>query len=235
MTVEERTRFGELLRRYRGAAALSQEALAERAGLSRRGIADLERGARSFPHGDTAQRLAAALQLAPDERAGLLAAAVPVRRRGNAQPTTADNEAHHNLPRELTSFVGRQADIATVSNCSRPRACSPSPGPAAWARAASRCRWRPGSWIDFRMASGWSSWRRWLTLHWCQARSWRRWRSRSSRVDRLWTPCWAPCAPGSCCWSWTTASTCSTPAPGWPRRCCEPVPRCGSWPPAGSR
>jgi predicted ATPase/transcriptional regulator with XRE-family HTH domain len=116
MTVEERTRFGALLRSYRAAAGLSQEALAERAGLSRRGIADLERGARSFPHGDTAQRLAAALELAPDERAGLLAAAVPVRRRASVQPTTTDNEARHNLPPELTSFVGRQHDIATVTD-----------------------------------------------------------------------------------------------------------------------
>jgi transcriptional regulator with XRE-family HTH domain len=42
------------LRRYRVLAGLSQEALAERAGLSRRGIADLERGARRFPYPDTA-------------------------------------------------------------------------------------------------------------------------------------------------------------------------------------
>ena len=41
--------FGELLRRYRIAAGLSQEALAERAGLSAHGISDLERGARRFP------------------------------------------------------------------------------------------------------------------------------------------------------------------------------------------
>ncbi len=38
--------FGDLLRRLRLAAGLSQEALAERAGLSARGISDLERGAR---------------------------------------------------------------------------------------------------------------------------------------------------------------------------------------------
>ena len=38
--------FGELLRRQRVAAALTQEELGERAGLSRRGIADLESGAR---------------------------------------------------------------------------------------------------------------------------------------------------------------------------------------------
>ena len=37
---------GEVLRRFRVAASLSQEALAERAGLSARGISDLERAAR---------------------------------------------------------------------------------------------------------------------------------------------------------------------------------------------
>ena len=41
------TEFGDLLRRYRTAAGLTQEELAERAGLSTRGISDLERGARS--------------------------------------------------------------------------------------------------------------------------------------------------------------------------------------------
>src|SRR5687768_1137698 len=42
----DRASFGNLLRRLRSAAALSQEDLAERAGLSRNGISDLERGAR---------------------------------------------------------------------------------------------------------------------------------------------------------------------------------------------
>jgi transcriptional regulator with XRE-family HTH domain len=44
-------------------AALTQDELAERAGLSRRGIADLERGARLAPHTHTVERLAAALGL----------------------------------------------------------------------------------------------------------------------------------------------------------------------------
>lgn len=45
--------FGELLRRYRVAAGLTQEALAERAGVSTRGISDLERGAHGLPRRDT--------------------------------------------------------------------------------------------------------------------------------------------------------------------------------------
>ena len=50
--------FGALLKRYRLAAGLTQEELAERARLSVRGITDLERGARRTPHKDTLQLLA---------------------------------------------------------------------------------------------------------------------------------------------------------------------------------
>jgi transcriptional regulator with XRE-family HTH domain len=41
--------FGDLLRAYRAAAGLTQEELAERVGMSARGISDLERGIRRTP------------------------------------------------------------------------------------------------------------------------------------------------------------------------------------------
>lgn len=66
--------FAELLRRHRLAAGLTQEALAGRAGLSVRGIADLERGARRYPHFHTLRSLAQALELDPADRVALLAA-----------------------------------------------------------------------------------------------------------------------------------------------------------------
>ena len=47
--VPETLAFGELLRRHRLAAGLTQEALAERAGISVRAITDLERGVRRAP------------------------------------------------------------------------------------------------------------------------------------------------------------------------------------------
>ena len=56
----EPSSFGELLKRYRTAAGLTQEELAERAGLSARGVQDLERGTRRSPHPGTARRLAEA-------------------------------------------------------------------------------------------------------------------------------------------------------------------------------
>src|SRR5688500_99552 len=77
VTTDGTLRFAELLRRYRLAAGLSQEALAERAGLSARGISDLERGARALPRAETLGRLAEALALSPAERAALADAARP--------------------------------------------------------------------------------------------------------------------------------------------------------------
>ncbi|MFL5656177.1 MAG: helix-turn-helix domain-containing protein, partial [Ktedonobacteraceae bacterium] len=51
--MKEQSSFGALLKRYRLAAGLSQEALAARASLSARTISDLERGIHGTPHTDT--------------------------------------------------------------------------------------------------------------------------------------------------------------------------------------
>jgi len=67
--------FAGLLKRYRSAISLTQEALAERASLSARGVADLESGRRSRPRRDTVQRLAVALGLTGHQRAVFYAAA----------------------------------------------------------------------------------------------------------------------------------------------------------------
>src|SRR4051794_1436568 len=69
--------FGASLRQLRTAAALSQEVLAERAGLSLRGISDLERGVRRAPHLTTVRLLADALELGSEDRQALLTAARP--------------------------------------------------------------------------------------------------------------------------------------------------------------
>jgi tetratricopeptide (TPR) repeat protein/transcriptional regulator with XRE-family HTH domain len=63
--------FAALLKRYRIAAGLTQEMLAERSGISVRAISDLERGVKARPHGDTVRLLATALQLSSQERARL--------------------------------------------------------------------------------------------------------------------------------------------------------------------
>ena len=64
----EDTALGPLLRRYRRDARLSQEELAERAGISARTVSDVERGLRHGIYRDTAARIAAAVGMSPDDR-----------------------------------------------------------------------------------------------------------------------------------------------------------------------
>ena len=66
------TTFADVLRQLRTAASLSQEELAERAGVSLRGVSDLERGLRRAPHLSTVRMLADALELGPEDRQALL-------------------------------------------------------------------------------------------------------------------------------------------------------------------
>src|SRR5215211_6311341 len=106
------TGFGDLLRRHRLAAGLTQEELAERAGVSTRGISDLERGARGLPRKDTLQMLLQALDLSPADRAALVAAA----RRPAVVAAQAERiERSSGLPVQLTSLIGREAEIAAVA------------------------------------------------------------------------------------------------------------------------
>src|SRR5215831_16352002 len=74
MSIPPPASFGALLRRYRLAAGLSQEDLAERAHLSREAIGALERGDRRAPRKDTIDLLAEALSLTEPERAAFEAA-----------------------------------------------------------------------------------------------------------------------------------------------------------------
>jgi transcriptional regulator with XRE-family HTH domain len=60
------SRFAQNLRRCRRVAGISQEALGFRAGLHRTEIGLLERGART-PRIDTVVKIAAALQVEPDD------------------------------------------------------------------------------------------------------------------------------------------------------------------------
>jgi DNA-binding CsgD family transcriptional regulator/tetratricopeptide (TPR) repeat protein/transcriptional regulator with XRE-family HTH domain len=74
--------FGLLVRRHRLALGLSQEALAERAGISARSLSEIERGGPHRPRRDTVALLAEALGLDSAERATLEAAVVRVRAPG---------------------------------------------------------------------------------------------------------------------------------------------------------
>ncbi len=101
--------FGALLRRYRVRAGLTQAALASEAGLSLRGISDLERGLRRVPYPTTVKRLVATLGLGVAEQAALWAA-----KRTPPDYAEEDTPPLHNLPAGLNSFVGRELELARL-------------------------------------------------------------------------------------------------------------------------
>jgi tetratricopeptide (TPR) repeat protein/transcriptional regulator with XRE-family HTH domain len=106
--------FGSLLRRCRLAAGLTQEELAAQAGLSPRGISDLERGARRAPRRETVHLLAETLHLSPTERSLLEAAA---RQRGTPHAQALGATAAPAV-RDVISpkVVGRAHELALVSH-----------------------------------------------------------------------------------------------------------------------
>src|SRR5581483_11321149 len=99
--------FGGLLRRFRLGAGLTQEELAERAGLSPRGISDLERGVNRAPYRTTVERLIDALGL--DEAAAEALRAKSSRRRG---PVKKESKPRRRLAVPLTSILGREREEA---------------------------------------------------------------------------------------------------------------------------
>jgi tetratricopeptide (TPR) repeat protein/DNA-binding XRE family transcriptional regulator len=111
-----------LLRRLRAEAGMTQEELAEAAGLSPRTLSDLERGISRTAHKETARLLAGALGLA-GPAAGLFVAAA----RGKAAaaevlaawqhqtPGVFVAAATRGLPRDTAAFTGRQAELSGLA------------------------------------------------------------------------------------------------------------------------
>src|SRR5712691_1245089 len=102
--------FGGLLRRYRLAAGLTQEELATQAGLSARGLSDLERGARRAPRRETVQMLSQALHLSAAEQALMEATA---RQRKAATPGVSMSHPHKT---STLPFVGRIQELAMLDH-----------------------------------------------------------------------------------------------------------------------
>ncbi|HEY4025222.1 MAG TPA: helix-turn-helix transcriptional regulator [Candidatus Dormibacteraeota bacterium] len=110
MAEEEPTSFGDLLRRYRALAGLSQTALASRSGISKEAVSLLERGARSRPRNATVFRLAQALRLRTEERTALAAAARQAR--SKPAPEAVPPESRAGIPPDpIPHFVGRAAEL----------------------------------------------------------------------------------------------------------------------------
>jgi transcriptional regulator with XRE-family HTH domain len=107
--------FGGQLRRHREAAGLSQEELAERAGVTANAISALERGERQRPYPQTVRALADALNLSDADRSALIAA-IPRRARSQgADPAMAAAPLVDLLPPpEPTPLLGRNEELKVV-------------------------------------------------------------------------------------------------------------------------
>lgn len=108
MTAEDGSQFGARLRRLREIAGLTQEGLAERAGLTAKGIAALEQGRRQRPYPHTIAALVAALGLDDAGRASLLGQPSAAR-----QPTTP-RPPRPALPLPATALIGRDDELAEL-------------------------------------------------------------------------------------------------------------------------
>jgi predicted ATPase/DNA-binding XRE family transcriptional regulator len=98
--------LGRLLRRHREQARLTQEELADRAGVSARTISDIERGVRARAYADTAGRLGVALGLTETDRAAFLNAA-----RG---PNGMAGQRVSSVPRPITPLIGREREVSQL-------------------------------------------------------------------------------------------------------------------------
>ncbi len=110
-TAADRSSFGALLRAFRLATNLSQEALAERAAMSADGISALERGVNRAPQRETLALLVDALELEPQQRTAIEAAA---QRRSRPRRSASRGRKKHNLPRLASPLFGRERDLADV-------------------------------------------------------------------------------------------------------------------------
>jgi len=113
--------FAGLLRQLRSGAKLTQEELAEAAGLSPRSVSDLERGINRTARKDTAVLLADALGLDEPVHTLFVAAArgkTPPREvlaaRQQDAPGVSAAAATKSLPRDIAAFTGRQAELSRL-------------------------------------------------------------------------------------------------------------------------
>jgi tetratricopeptide (TPR) repeat protein/transcriptional regulator with XRE-family HTH domain len=111
MSTAHSASFGDLLKRYRKAAGLTQEELAARARLSVDAISTLERGAHRKPRKDTLALLADAHNLSERERASLDAATM--QRWPGAPFSNAGGAVFHQSERSLR-LVGRSRELTLI-------------------------------------------------------------------------------------------------------------------------
>jgi predicted ATPase/transcriptional regulator with XRE-family HTH domain len=113
---------GARLRHFRECAGLSQERLAERAGLGLSTLKALERDRRQRPHPHTLAVLADALGLAPADRAALLelATGVTTQPAGVDHPPAVPAARPVRPPVPLTALIGREAEVVQLKGLLEP-------------------------------------------------------------------------------------------------------------------
>jgi len=102
-----------MLRRHRHASRLTQEALAERAGLSARSLREMERGRTPRPR--TVEHVATALGLTGVDREEFVQAAATLYWTGRSAPAArSTTDVPRQLPADLPDFVGREDELAAM-------------------------------------------------------------------------------------------------------------------------
>jgi predicted ATPase/DNA-binding XRE family transcriptional regulator len=103
-----------LIRQLRGSVGLTQEELADRAGISVRTISDIERGLRRSLYRDTAQRLAEALEVEEEDRPHFVALARGrIKRPRPGSPFRLSQDASSlfaTIPRAPTRLIDREPE-----------------------------------------------------------------------------------------------------------------------------
>ncbi|MEU8247381.1 helix-turn-helix domain-containing protein [Nonomuraea sp. NPDC048916] len=122
--------FAVLLRAHRTRRRLTQEALAELAGISSRSVGEMERGNGRSPRPGTLEHLATALELSGEEREEFVSAgralfwASRARPTGSSAPRRAPAGAADpppwTLPADLSDFVGRGDELALLGEALDP-------------------------------------------------------------------------------------------------------------------
>jgi predicted ATPase/transcriptional regulator with XRE-family HTH domain len=114
MAAELHSGFAELLRDARLNAGLTQEELAEAAGVSARAISNLERGINRYPHRHTRDLLADALEISPEVRKVWDAACrrQPASAPSESSATENSESSHvHRAPVPPTRLIGRDTEV----------------------------------------------------------------------------------------------------------------------------
>lgn len=111
----QRRSFGELLKRHRAAAGLTQDELAERAELSVRGLRYLERGLRR-PYPDTVKRLVDVLALSPQDHATFMSAA---RSRRPSSAPRVERVGVGVAPAPSGPLIGREREVGAAAGLLR--------------------------------------------------------------------------------------------------------------------